>query len=126
MGLLFSFKGRIGRQQYWLGTIGISAIFGILFALAGAMMGPQQEGQPLTTAAIVGLVAMVPMVIVFFWVTLALSIKRGHDRGRSAWWQLLGLVPLANIWLGIDQAFLRGIDATNQWGAPSVPREATV
>ena len=128
MKLLFSFKGRIGRAQYWLASLGMGVIWTLVMGLVIAMMAPQLmqaskiPGQPadLPPAFIAAFVAgYLPLL----WVSLALLIKRGHDRGRSAWWQLLNLVPLANIWLLIDQGFFRGVDETNQWGPPAVPRE---
>ena len=131
MKLLFSFKGRIGRAQYWLGSLGMGVIWTILIGLVVAMLSPMlkgmqatpgQPGQPeeMPPAFIA---AIVFLYIPLFWVSLALTIKRGHDRGRSAWWQLLALVPIVNIWLFVDQGFLRGVDETNQWGPPAVPRE---
>lgn len=124
MDLLFSFKGRIGRAQYWLGGLGVAVIFSVAMGILVAMFPPVQTapGQPpdLPPALLVAMaIAYIPML----WVSFALTIKRGHDRGRSGWWQLLALVPLANIWLFIDQGFMRGIDAVNAWGPPAVPRD---
>ena len=124
MNLLFSFKGRIGRQSFWLGALGVGVIWTALIGIMVTLFPPIQSvpGQspelpPQLIAAF--LICYVPMM----WVSLAMSIKRGHDRGRSAWWQLLALVPIVNIWLFIDQAFMRGVDETNQWGPPAVPHE---
>ena len=122
MNLLFSFKGRIGRAQFWLAGLGLLVIWMVLFGLVVAMFPPIQTapGQPPDIPpALLGAIAI--LYLPMLWISLALSIKRGHDRGRSAWWQLLALVPLANIWLMIDQGFLRGIDAVNEWGPPAVP-----
>jgi uncharacterized membrane protein YhaH (DUF805 family) len=123
--LLFSFKGRIGRAQYWLTNLGVGVIWVLIVGLLFAMfpptpMGPGQQPQP-SPGMIIGLVITYIPVL---WIGLSLAVKRGHDRGRSGWYQLLSLVPLANIWLFIDQAFLRGVDATNEWGPPAVPRPA--
>ena len=124
MKLLFSFNGRIGRQQFWLGALGIGVIWTVVVGLLYSLFPPIQSvpGQPpelppqLITAF---LICYLPML----WVSLALSIKRGHDRGRSGWWQFLALVPFANIWLFVDQAFMRGVAENNQWGPPAVPHE---
>ena len=127
MKLLFSFKGRIGRQQFWLGFLGVGVIWTVLISLLSSLFPPIQTapGQPPQFPPQL-IAAFVICYIPMLWVSLALSIKRGHDRGRSAWWQLLNLVPFANLWLLIDQGFFRGVPETNQWGPPAVPVDATV
>lgn len=126
--LLFSFEGRIGRQKYWLGSLGISVILVMLTTLVISAVGvplPTRPGQPPDVSPTL-LAALTPIMVLQLWITLALSAKRGHDRGRSGWWQLLNFVPLANVWLAIDQGFLRGVDATNEWGPPAVPLESAM
>lgn len=49
--------------------------------------------------------------------SLALSIRRLHDTGRSGWWLLIGLVPLiGGIWL-LVLFCLDSQPETNEWGA---------
>ena len=95
--------------------------------MIGTALGPIQQTPdqaPELPPAFIG--AVVAAYLPVLWVSIALLVKRGHDRGRSGWWQLLNIVPFANIWLFIDQAFLRGVDESNQWGPPAVPREPMV
>ncbi|MSY40832.1 MAG: DUF805 domain-containing protein, partial [Actinobacteria bacterium] len=47
--------------------------------------------------------------------TLAVGCRRLHDRGQSGWWQLLLLVPCANIVLIIFWA-MAGKDGENAYG----------
>ena len=121
MRLLFSFKGRIGRAKFWLGALGTGVIWTLLFGFIFATMGPIEPapGQQMQIPA-AAIIAMAIVYIPMLWISLALTIKRGHDRGRSAWWQLLALVPFFNIWLFVDQGFFRGADEANEWGPPDV------
>ncbi len=122
MKLLFSFKGRIGRQQWWLSCIGIAVVVVFLASLLIAIL--VDRALPLDMLDAVQQAIAAIMVFVHWLLTLPINVKRGHDRGRSGWWQLLGLIPLAYAWLLFDQGFLRGVDRTNEWGPPAVPRAA--
>jgi len=89
------FKGRSRRSEYWLGCLSVSLLGIILSGILGDFMW------------IWSLVIWLP--------NFALSVRRLHDIGRSGWWLLINLVPLAGsiiylIWACQDS----GPD--NQWG----------
>lgn len=81
-----TFSGRAQRAEYWYYTLfyiliylGLSAIDSLTGTYdAGAGMG--------LLSGIMGLALIIP--------TLAVSIRRLHDTGRSGWWLLIGLIPL--------------------------------
>jgi uncharacterized membrane protein YhaH (DUF805 family) len=56
------------------------------------------------------------LCLVSFYPTLAVSVKRCHDRGRSAWFLLLWLLPLVNIWVAIELGCLKGTTGPNVYG----------
>lgn len=66
-----SFKGRAGRREWWLTTLGIIVI--------SAIVGAVPTIGPLLT---------VPWLIM----TLAVNARRLHDLSVSAWWQIIPLV----------------------------------
>jgi uncharacterized membrane protein YhaH (DUF805 family) len=44
--------------------------------------------------------SLLPMLILL-WPSLAVQCKRWHDREKSAWWLLIGLVPIVGpLWTG--------------------------
>ena len=50
----------------------------------------------------------------------AVSAKRWQDRGRSAWWVLLMLVPvIGTLWTLLDNGFVRGAASINAFGPPA-------
>ncbi len=103
--LLFSFEGRINRGKFWLGLAVIYAVPWI-FIILGGMLN-------LDFLYWIGVLA----ALVAIWPGLALSIKRWHDRGKSGWWILIGLVPLiGGIWALIETGFLPGTPGTNEYG----------
>jgi uncharacterized membrane protein YhaH (DUF805 family) len=90
---LFSFRGRINRARYWLWTIGIIALF-VIIALATfaapflfAMVGLPVAQHPATWLATWLVYMAAPFL--WLWITLALVVKRLHDRDKSGGWLFL-------------------------------------
>lgn len=108
--ILFSFKGRIGRKAYWLSFIGMMAsLFAVIFVLSLAGVGEDA----------IGLIALI-MYVPIIWMSLAVQVKRWHDRNKSGWWVLITLIPIiGSIWALIENGFLSGDDSQNNFGAPS-------
>ena len=108
--LLFTFDGRIGRKAYWFGVV-------VLFAasLVASMLDLLLFGQrSYLVSLVVGLVSFVA--------SLALSMKRWHDRDKSGWWVLLALVPVIGfIWTIVETGFLRGTPGPNRFGPDPLP-----
>lgn len=51
------------------------------------------------------------------WASLAIAVKRAHDRGRSGWFVLVGLIPIVGgLWLLVELGFLKGTDGDNAYG----------
>ncbi|MFF2203560.1 DUF805 domain-containing protein [Streptomyces sp. NPDC058145] len=75
------FKGRARRKEYWMFTLVVYAIYGVLGGLAVATRMP--------TLAVGFLIA----VLVFALPTWAVTVRRLHDSGLSGWLVFIGLVP---------------------------------
>jgi len=52
------------------------------------------------------------------WANFATLAKRLHDRDRTGWLVLLGVVPIVNLWILFEALFLRGQDEGNRHGIP--------
>jgi len=119
--LLFSFDGRLNRSPYWLKySLPVMVLYMVCWGL-DAMLGTSfQPGNVGVIYVIFGLANLYP--------SIAVNVKRCHDRGRSGWFLLVGLVPLLNIWPAIELGFLRGTVGANQYGpdplAPTQPQAA--
>lgn len=104
--LLFSFDGRIPRRVYWAVSLLAAAIY---------------YGITLPISAIsedLGLILMLVLLIPFFWITLAVYVKRWHDRDKSGWWILIGFIPIIGaIWAFVECGCLRGTIGDNTYGA---------
>lgn len=118
--LLFSFKGRINRYQYWMGTLCAALFyFLIVFLCILALFGyhiafdiiiPKEEAKEI--AQLIG-------VLSSLWVTAAVCVKRCHDRNKSDLWCFLLLVPLIGLlWATIELGFMNGQEGSNSYGDP--------
>ena len=110
---LFSFKGRLNRAKYWLMQLLIIwavLLFGLIAELLPDSMG--DEGWLLFF-----LVILLPVCVFCVWSSLAVAVKRWHDRGKSGWWILIALIPIiGSIWTFIECGCLRGTDGPNRFG----------
>jgi uncharacterized membrane protein YhaH (DUF805 family) len=80
LGSAFSFRGRIGRLQYFLGGLGVFAAFVlpmIAIMAATGVRDPASAGPALIFIALFALVGL-PL---FFWASLALQARRIRDIG---------------------------------------------
>lgn len=120
-------KGRISRSQFWLGMLGVAAVFGTALGLTF-----------LTAIAY----AAIPLILIAFVATYILAIKRLHDRNKTGWWTLVFLwAPgvldritdkltedsamwwvlvligaVLSLWGLIELGFLRGTEGDNDYG----------
>jgi uncharacterized membrane protein YhaH (DUF805 family) len=102
---LFSFQGRVGRQQYWL-----MVVLTVPFAIAAAIINGGIRHDPSETP---GVLLLLPMV----WPAFAVTIKRWHDRDKSGWWILINLIPVVgDFWSLIENGFLKGTPGENRFG----------
>ena len=87
MSSLFSAKGRIRRSEWWLFTIGLAILSGILtLVVTGLVVG--WEGMPFPVEPGVDwrvLAIRYGVAAIFFWPLLAASLRRAHDRNGSGW-----------------------------------------
>jgi uncharacterized membrane protein YhaH (DUF805 family) len=104
--MLTSFDGRVNRAPFWIVSF-VMAIVGMVVATVIAFVIGGELG---------GILAFAAYVVIYLWPALAVSIKRAHDRGRSGWFTLVGLVPILNIWWLVEIGFLRGTPGSNQYG----------
>lgn len=103
--MLLSFEGRLNRKPYWMYILAWIALVVVVELLTGDVMDEQ---------------ASVPTMIVVLlgiWPNLAVQAKRWHDTDRSAWWILIGLVPLiGGLWALIVTGFFSGTKGDNRFG----------
>jgi uncharacterized membrane protein YhaH (DUF805 family) len=114
--LLFSYEGRIGVRQFWLGllsglasTIALAMAVGVVLAVGLIVTGAPPEAEGWATFA--GSAIVVGYAV---FTQLAVTVKRCHDSGRSGWWSLLTLIPFVGlVWMIADLGLPRHVTVRN-------------
>jgi uncharacterized membrane protein YhaH (DUF805 family) len=136
INLLFGYDGRIGRLYGFLGFLAFVATIAFLSSIA--------EDVTVGTGDIGRYVALIVIIGTGIWMHSAVTIKRLHDRNKSAWWYLVyGVAPFGIfivaiylwtlrtweaasalfvlsfaglIWAIVELGFLRGTEGPNRYG----------
>lgn len=112
--LLFSFEGRVTRGQYWLVHMGLLGLLIGVFVLLGVI---GSFGKEKTAVGEYALYSLIPLVVLYIWTNLAVSVKRCHDRGKSGAFILIQLIPyIGGFWFFIDAGCLDGTVGPNRYG----------
>lgn len=104
------FSGRARRKEYWmflLVNIVIMVILGVIEKITGI------------ESFLVGIYSLAILIP-----SIAVTFRRLHDTGRSAWWLLIGLVPFIGAIVLIVFYAQDSQPGTNQYGAN--PKESDV
>ena len=124
--LFFGFNGRIGRLAYWLASVFCTVYFLLIQTLAKMVSTQARDlGSVATSSLNAGAMATLIAVLLFLvlalivglWSGVAIPMKRWHDRGKSGWWVLIGLIPIVGaIWTFIECGILPGDPGGNRYG----------
>jgi len=105
-------QGRVNRKQLWLYLVLPAVVVSIILSIIDASIGTVDPESGLgLLSGLWSLIVLIPAIIVY--------IKRFHDRDKSGWWVLIGLIPIIGaLWLLVELGFLKGTDGPNRFGPP--------
>lgn len=110
MGWLFMrLGGCIGRRLFVLGWLFLTAINGFFLSVLLAQEGSAGLEAWSLAILIAGILAL--------WASVALTVKRLHDIGKSGVFAVLVFVPLVSIVLLVVLALVPGTGGANAYGA---------
>ena len=97
------FSGRSRRKEYWM-----FVLINFLISAGLSLFQGMTSGSSFLSG-LYGLIMLLP--------SLAVTVRRLHDTGRSGWWVLIGLIPIIGwIWLLVYMAE-EGHSGSNEYGA---------
>jgi uncharacterized membrane protein YhaH (DUF805 family) len=116
-------KGRFRRRDYWFGMIVMMIILAIGlsadFVFRGVEIIPTGGPGDFIFQPAPLLLGVAGLLIL--WPSIAMGIKRWHDRDKSGWFVLLGMIPIVNLYAYISLFLLPGTRNLNRFGPD--PRE---
>ncbi len=105
-----NFNGRARRKEYWMFTL-----YFLLFALlAGFVIG--------ILSAVGETVAMIAIILAVVWYlahlvpSLAVTVRRLHDTGKSGWFYLLAIIPYIGGLIIFIFTVIEGDKGDNKYG----------
>lgn len=115
---LFGLTGRITRADYWLCTLILFSVLVAVIALAGAALGIDAASP--TDPRALGVQALAGLAMA--WPSVAVGVKRLHDRGQSGWWFLASFIPvIGSLWMLLHLGLMKGEAHDNHYGAAPEP-----
>lgn len=102
------FSGRARRKEYWMFVL-FNFIAAMAFGIVDGVLGLANEVIGLgVLGGLYSLAAFIP--------SLAVSVRRLHDIGKSGWYYLLGLIPLLGAIVLLVWFCTEGEYGANKWG----------
>jgi uncharacterized membrane protein YhaH (DUF805 family) len=91
------FQGRSRRMEYWMFSLFLFLVFfarGIVFAILGGFTNYGEGGtSPFSGIAGVWVVVAILAYLAILIPSIAVQVRRFHDRDMSGWFVLLGFIP---------------------------------
>lgn len=112
------FNGRSRRKEYWMFTL-VSALICIVLEAIAMVLAKTSMALGFALFALICIYALVLLIP-----SLAVSVRRLHDSGKSGWLLLVGLVPFLG---GLVLLVLMCLDSTsgpNEYGPNPKSAEA--
>ncbi len=100
-------RGRIGRKNYLLGFLFLTALYSISRGLLSVLINYLPS-----ILRIVLIFFMLLFLLGYLLLTFSLHIRRLHDRGHNGWWTIIIGIEF---WLNL---IIKGQNVPNKYGEP--------
>jgi len=110
VGKYATFAGRARRKEYWMFAL-VNFVICAALAIAGMVMLGKSQNSALAMDAVLGV-----YLLLILLPSLAVTVRRLHDTGRSGWWFWIQLVPFVGPIVLFVFTVLDGTPGTNAYG----------
>lgn len=107
LGRYAQFSGRSRRKEYWFFTLFFVLASIVAMGLDMALGTMDEETGLGVVSGLLSLAALLP--------SIAVTVRRLHDTGRSGWWMMIFLIPLLGL-VGFYFMVKNGDPGDNQFG----------
>lgn len=104
-----TFSGRACRQEFWLFVLFLFVV-AVFFNIALALLG-------MDTAFSILMAIYLIFILGTLIPTFAVYVRRLHDTDHSAWWLLVGFIPLIGVVVLLYFFVSKGTAGDNQFGS---------
>ena len=103
-----TFSGRARRKEYWMFVL-INLVVSVVLALIDGLIGSVSETGMGLLSSVYSIGVLIP--------SLALSVRRLHDTGRTGWWVLISIIPVIGAVVLLVFMLLDSEPGSNRYGA---------
>ena len=103
-----TFSGRARRKEYWMFVL-INLVVSVVLALIDGLIGSVSESGMGLLSSVYSIGVLIP--------SLALSVRRLHDIGRTGWWVLISIIPVIGAVVLLVFMLLDSEPGSNRYGA---------
>lgn len=114
--IMFSTKGRLNRRRYWLTSLLITVVMSAVIMALGISHSTVVVVDRLPLTQMVAAILILGFWFLMIYVSIAMLIKRAHDRNKSGHFIWLLLIPIVFLWPVIELSFFKGTEGPNQFG----------
>ena len=104
----FSFSGRARRKEYWMFMLFLMLAM-LLLTYIDMALGTYSDKSE------IGLFSGIFLFAILIQ-TIAVSVRRLHDTGRSGWWFLVNFIPFVGSIIGLVLMVFEGQQGDNPYG----------
>ena len=113
-----NFNGRARRKEYWMYTLIFTVLLIALMTIMFSVLSFSDE-TGIETGPSVYLTVILVIVFLFAHLipSIALTVRRLHDTGKSGWWYLIVLVPYLGNFVIFIFTLIDGDRGDNKYGS---------
>ena len=101
------FDGRARRKEYWMFFL-INVVISVVLGAIDVLLGTFSQTGVGVLQSLYSLAVLIP--------SIAVTVRRLHDTGRTGWWILIGLIPFIGGIILLIFMVLDSEPGTNQYG----------
>lgn len=109
------FSGRSSRSEYWWYALFYGVIAIVIYLVEGGTTTTTTTVDGMSAAYAAGPVGSI-WVLANLLPSIAIGVRRLHDKDRSGWWLLIALVPLVGALVLLYWFVTRGTEGANRFG----------
>ena len=112
-----NFNGRARRKEYWMYTLILTVLLIALMAIMFSALSLSDETRIETgPSGYLTVLLLFVFLVVHFSPSLALTVRRLHDTGKSGWWYLIVFVPYLGNFVIFIFTLIDGDEGENKYG----------